>query len=259
MNNEINSFISLDEVTNSAIMELDGGNDQYFKAYQFGLRCLRDLHYSFTGEYVEATVEVLANGTALLPDNFVSEISVGLINGQGEFITLRKNKLITRNDEETCDRNDQATVGSPAIGLSGGYPVGNFSDHNGSRGIVGSLGVGSALDYGSYDIDYNTNLIMFDFRVQTDSYANIVLRYLPMFCIDSEIYMPANFVECVTKCIVYDLIKHKRNISAYDKSTAKADYANERRLLKMRIRTRGISLGQIYDAWRRNLRSSLKY
>jgi len=242
MNNQINSFISLDEVVSGAIMELDGGDDLYFKASQFGLRCLRDLHYSFAGEYVESTLELLANGSALLPDDFVSEIAVGLINGRGEFITLRKNKLITRNDEESCERNEQAIVGPATDMVFNGHPT----------------TAGSALDYGSYDIDYNTNLIMFDFRVTSSSYTNVVLRYLPMFAIEGEIYMPANFVEAVTKCIVYDLIKHKRNISAYDKSNAKNDYLNERRLLKLRIRTRGISLGAIYDAWRRNERGGLK-
>jgi len=256
--NTSNALVPLDQIVNMAINQMSLGDGEYFQLYQLALRELKKINRSFAGDFKEVQIVPNANGTCPLPDDFLREIGVGLINGLGEFFPFRKNKLITRNLDEDCDRLNQETIGpiSPP-----------FTRDNGSFGApypyslggqYGSLGVGSDRNFGTYDIDIDSNLILFDFNLsQLNPYGNIVIRYLPVLgSCDGDIMVHESLVEVLIAFMYWKYITPKRQVSGFDKSEAKKDYYNLFRLARLEYRR--VDFQQIIQNYRRNQRSAPK-
>lgn len=255
-----NALVPLDQIVNMVISERELSDGDYFRLWQLALRELKSLNREFAGDFKEVQIIPCANGTAPLPFDFLREIGVGVINDVGEFVPFRKNKLITRNLDNDDDRLGQETLGSTNVGYPLNSPFNNVA-RVGSYPLIGgygSLGVGSDVNLGTYDIDYSENLILFDFSLSMNNpYGNMVLRYLPVLgSCDGEIMVHESLVEVLIAYMIYRTIINKRQVTAFDKSEAKRDYFNKSRLA--RLEYRAVKFQQIIQNYRRNMRSAVK-
>ena len=85
----------LKEIVRQHLIETDEGTDAFARAYKLGIRVYRTLMLDVAGSPKATKIEVLANKTAKLPDDYLSYTMLGVLNAEGGIATLSENKQLT--------------------------------------------------------------------------------------------------------------------------------------------------------------------
>lgn len=227
-------MVGLKEIVRQHLVETDEGTEAFARAYKLGIKVYRLLMLDVAGSPKATKIEVLANKTAKLPDDFLSYTMLGVLNAQGGIATLSENNQITLYKECSDDRTTQAvqygqnsdTDNIPFYYWANkpfAYPV-DFTP---------SFGFGSNNTIGEFRIDAENNLILFPFHFH---YSHIYLEYLGFPKCGEDDYAVHPFIEETLSCGIHWMsIRRKKGVQYAEKQQARAEYYNELRKSELRF------------------------
>lgn len=232
--------IPLKQITAELIDSKDSSSHEFRRLYNIGVRGIREFNTDITGTFVTKLLDVRANKTVELPEDYISYSKVGIINEKGEIITFRKNnQLSTFNENHTLkserfeDVPKVTSITNPSVPLSSPYVFYNFFISNQSYNLFGIGGGGQNL--GEYKVDEECGVIVLGSSFQ---YDKILLEYLSdgMDCEADDYMVDSRASEA--------LLAYMRWKSALDMPKKynqgiireyKSEYKSERLKAKMRI------------------------
>lgn len=232
--------IGLKQIIAELIDSKDSGSHEFRRLYNIGVRGIREFNTDIVGSFSTKLIDVNANKTVTLPDDFISYSKVGIINEKGEIVTLRlNNQLSTYNDAHNLkdarfDGVPKVTaITNPSIPYSYPYIYYNFFISNQSYNLFGIAGGGQNM--GDYKLDEECGVIVLGAGFQ---YEKVLLEYLSdgMDC-DANDYM----VDTRASEALLAYVRWKSALDAPKKygqgiiREYKAEYKSERLKSKMRI------------------------
>ena len=172
--------IGLKQIIAELIDSKDSGSHEFRRLYNIGVRGLREFNTDVVGTFATKLLDVNANKTVTLPEDYISYSKVGVINEKGEIVTLRLNQqLSTYNDAHTLKdgRFDGVpkltSITNPSVPYSYPYVYYNFFISNQSYNLFGIGGGGQNI--GDYKFDEECGLIILGPAFQ---YPKVLLEYL---------------------------------------------------------------------------------
>lgn len=248
-------WISLDECITDYLNESEQSNHKYFKLWHISYRGLTELGLDAFFHVKSIKIPVLSNLTAPLPPDYLQYSKVGVLNQQGEIITMGvNNKLTVAFDlnptrlEQTQDNTIPTQINEQGVWW--------YNYWNG-QGMGNAYGLPSGSPFiGSFKIDTANGVIILS---ENFSYEYVMLEYVASPMPGGEYYVPVQFKEAV---IAY--LRWKDNISIPAKThmansniqMRRHDYYNERRLAIARYDP--INLPDLYEWSLQNQRITVK-
>jgi len=222
-------WVSLDEPITDYMVEAELSNHKYFKLWHIAFRALTELGLDAFYNVISIKIPVNANLTATLPADYLQYSKVGVLNQQGEIITMGVNNKLTVAFDLSPNRLSQtqdATIPTqiqeqgiwwynfwngyaytPVYGLPSGSPfIGSFKIDNANGAIVLSPGF---------------------------SYPYIMLEYTASPKSGCEYYLPIQFKEAVIAYLRWkDIISIpvKTHVQNSNVQMRRHEYYNERDL-----------------------------
>lgn len=172
--------LNLKQIIFEYLDESQQDRSKYRRMYPIAVRGMMDLMVDVYMYPKTCKLTVEANKTVKLPEDFMQYISVGVLNESGEVATLRHNSNLTTLEDRSYDRlskNNDSTV-YDLFDLYKQFFLNYYFiyPYNNLFGIASGR-----MDFGSFNIDYNSNVILMDNQFP---YGYIVLSYLAFPCED---------------------------------------------------------------------------
>lgn len=174
------SKIPLKQIIAELIDSKDSSSHEFRRLYNIGVRGIREFNTDIVGNFTTALLDVNANKTAELPDDYVSYSKIGVINDKGEIITLRLNNQLSDYGSKRFLAEDRFidvpkvdTITYPSVPYNYPYIYYNFFAANQSFNLFGIGGGGQNL--GDYKVDEECGIIIFSPEFK---YDKILLEYL---------------------------------------------------------------------------------
>lgn len=223
------NWITLDECITSYMDEAELSNHKYFKIWHLAFRALTEMGLDAFYFVKSIKIPVNANLTATLPADYLQYSKVGVLNEQGEIITMGINNKLTVAFDLSPNRLTQTQDSTIPTEISeqgicwynywNGYAYAPF------------YGLPSGAPFiGSFKIDNANGVIVLS---ENFSYPYVMLEYTASPVPGGDYYVPIQFKEAV---IAYLRWKDKISIpvkSHMDNSNIgmrRHDFFNERRL-----------------------------
>jgi len=169
--------ITLKEIIGQFLNSSDQSSHEFLRLWNIGVFGLKtEFNLDITGTFKTAILDVNPNSTVTLPCDYIKYSKIGVVNGQGEVVTFKRN-----NQLSTLDTGGQSRlVGAP---IGGGvdyspFPYdGLYYNNYYYDGVTYNLyGSNSGTaNIGEYKVDEGQGLIFLDPRT---SHSKIVLEYL---------------------------------------------------------------------------------
>jgi hypothetical protein len=97
-------FIPIMQICSEFLDEWDKSVGDMDKAYIMALRGLEQMHFNISAEPKTVRLAKNPNQTVTLPADYVQWIKIGLINANGEVVTLKVNNSLTTFKDDSPDR-----------------------------------------------------------------------------------------------------------------------------------------------------------
>ena len=218
----------------------DSSSHEFRRLYNIGVRGIREFNTDVVGTFVTKLLDVNANKTVTLPEDYISYSKAGIINEKGEIVTLRLNNQLSNYNDAHITKEARfdgvprlTTVTNPSIPYSYPYIYYNFFISNQSYNLFGIGGGGQII--GEYKIDEECGVMILGPYFQWDK---VLLEYLSDgFDCDCDDYT-------IDSRAAEALLSYMRWKSSLDQPKKfgqgmireyKADYLSERKKAKMRI------------------------
>jgi hypothetical protein len=187
------------------------------------IRGWKELELDITGVPKTALLTVSCDKTVDLPDNFIKETNVGVLNEKNEIASL------TRNDNLISDLDDCATVQYDNTDYL------NFEDDERFDQYIyqQSYGRGSYNTIGEFKIDMGANRIILnpDFK-----YSEVIVEYLGREEFEGEYTIDTRLVDALVAYIAWKYNKGKKGVSVGVADALMRDYIREKSNAKFRIK-----------------------
>jgi hypothetical protein len=174
------SRIPLKTIVAELIDSKDSSSHEFRRMYNIGVRGVREFNTDIVGNFSTKLLNVNANKTADLPEDYVSYSKMGVINEKGEIVTLRSNPQLSNynighplNPDRFEGVPGIGAVSYPAIPYNYPYIYYNFFISNQSFNLFGLAGGGQ--DIGNYKVDEECGIIIFGPNFK---YEKVLLEYL---------------------------------------------------------------------------------
>ncbi len=248
-------WILLDECINSYLDESEQSVHKYFKCWHLAFRAMTELGLDAFYLVKSIKIPVNANLTANLPADYLSYSKVGVLNAQGEIITMGiNNKLTVAFDlspnrlTQTDDNTIPTQVNQQGIWW--------FNYWNGYA-YTPFYGLPSGTPFiGSFKIDEANGVIVLS---QGFSYPYVMLEYTSSPKEGGEYYVPIQFKEAIIAYLRWKdriSIPVKTHMDNSNLGMRRHDYYNERRLAIARYDP--INIPDLYDWQLQNMRLTVK-
>lgn len=172
--------IGLKTIVAELIDSKDSSSHEFRRMYNIGVRGVREFNTDIVGNFSTKLLDVNANKTADLPEDYVSYSKMGVINEKGEIVTLRSNPQLSNYNIGHSLNPDRfegvpgiGAVSYPAIPYNYPYIYYNFFVSNQSFNLFGLAGGGQ--DIGQYKVDEECGIIIFGPYFK---YEKVLLEYL---------------------------------------------------------------------------------
>ena len=186
-------WVPLDECITAYMDEAELSNHKYFKLWHLAFRGMTELGLDAFYTVQSIKIPVNANLTATLPANYLQYSKVGVLNQQGEIISMGVNSKLTtafdvspRRLEQTQDNNLQTQIQDNGVWWY------NYWNGNGYSQMYG-LPSGAPV-IGSFKIDNANGVIILSAGF---SYDYVMLEYIASPLEGGEYYVPMQFKEAV--------------------------------------------------------------
>lgn len=229
MGTQHQQWVTLEECINAYMDESEQDNRKYFKLWHLAFRAMTEL--GLDAFYIVKSVKlpVLANLTVPLPEDYLAYSKVGVLNQQGEIITLGINNKLTTAFDLASTRLTQTQDNSIPTQLNQ-FGVWWYNYWNG-QGFSNLYGYPSGNpNIGSFKIDNANGVIILD---ETFGYSYIMLEYTASPQEGNEYYIPIQFKEAIIAYLRWkDIVSIpvKTHVANSNVMMRRHDFYNERRL-----------------------------
>ena len=264
--------VSVDQIINDFMLTLDGddyvNNANGMLIRNYALRGIREISFDIQKRIKSLKLSVNAsNDTVELPDDFVDYTKIGIIGGDGLIYVFAENKNqstpmkyktdsagnnIDSDSDGVFDRVDAKTEGSTRASLSDheSYSFRNFL----YEGNIGrAYGIGGGQYSGEFRINNEQNRIEL---YSTAGYSEVVIEYIADEARSSNPSIHVYAENALRSYIYYRLIERKANVPNVEKSRARQEYYNERRLANARLKS--FTKEEAFKTIRKNFKQSPK-
>lgn len=229
-------WITLDEAITSYMDEAELSNHKYFKLWHLAFRALTELGLDFFYTIKSVKLPVNANLTVTLPADYLNYSKVGVLNMQGEIITMGYNsKLTTAFDLQPTRIEQTQDPTLITIQNDNGTGIGYYNYWNGySYGTIYGLPSGAPF-IGNFKIDNANGVIVLS---ESFSYNYVMLEYVASPLEGGEYYIPVQVKEAVIAYLAWKDIRSipaKTHVHNNNVSGRRRDFYNERRLAIARL------------------------
>lgn len=168
-------YIPMSEVVAEFLDQYDKSQADEDKAWIIGMRGLESISFNIAAEPKTVRIPKLGNNTVLFPADYVSWVKIGILNSNGEVLTLRVNNSLTTFRDNNPNRLELITPDVDS-GLNSGRLSGAYLNWWDGQGYTPLFGVGHGIqNFGECRVDETNNLIV----LGTDfSYDSVILEYI---------------------------------------------------------------------------------
>lgn len=248
-------WISLDECITAYLDESEQSNHKYFKCWHLAFRALTELGLDAFYLVKSIKIPVNANLTAPLPEDYLSYSKVGVLNEQGEIITMGVNNKLTVAFDLNPTRLTQTEDSTLPTQFSQ-TGIWWFNWWNGN-GYGNYYGLPSGTPYiGSFKIDNSNGVIVLS---ENFSYPYVMLEYTASPKEGGEYFIPIQFKEAVIAYLRWKdriSVPVKTHMDNSNIGMRRHDYYNERRLAIARYDP--VNLPDLYEWNLQNQRLTVK-
>ncbi len=248
-------WISVDECITAYMDRAELSNHKYFKLWHIAFEGMQDM--GLDAFYVVKSVKlpVNANLTVTLPADYLQYSKVGVLNEQGEIITMGvNNKLTVAFDlnptrlEQTQDNNIPTQLNQQGVWW--------YNYWNG-QGFSNMYGYPSGNPHiGSFKIDNANGVIVLS---ENFSYSYVMLEYTASPKEGGEYYIPVQFRTALIAYLGWQdtfFIPRKTHVANANSGTLQHNYYNQRRLAIARYDP--VNLPDLYEWNLQNQRLTVK-
>lgn len=253
--------IPLKKIVAQLLNSSDRSMHEQARLYNIGVRGLEnEFNLDIQGQFLTVLLDVQTNKTVELPVGYINYSKIGIVNGNGEFVCLKRNDQLSNYHAiyyDQANRNAGVptinTLGNPfqPNGTTGSYPQYtywyNFWQQGTSFNLYG-LPSGTAT-IGTYKIDIGANVILLNPEFQ---YPQVLLEYLSDgYNENDEDYMIDS--RCAEAMLAW--IRWQSKVDTNKKTTEselarlERQYYNQKRLAKVRMNP--FNLAEMNDIIRR--------
>ena len=214
-------YIELEEIINDLLIEEGKTSDNDFLRYfKLGLNGMKELSFDVAGGV--KTVELIVDSNSLtvnLPNDYVKYTKIGIYGKDGDVhpLGLREEKSLISAVANSSSSNDDE-LNPTYFEYSQEYGVGGGNNAN-----------------GYYKVDLEGSTIQFTSSL---SGKRIILEYISnsfMHPTEGKIVVHEFMVDAMKAYIFWKSIQRKRNYDANEKTGARAEYYNNKRLARARM------------------------
>jgi hypothetical protein len=245
--------ISIEQIVNDFLLTADGddyvNNVSGIALRNYALRGVREMGFDIMKRIKSLKLFVNTdNNTVELPDDFVDYTKIGIVGADGLIYVFGENKNqniqmkyvtdaagnnIDSDSDGVYDREDAKVLGLGRDTQSNfeSYAFRNFL-HEGGMGRAYGLGGGKYS--GEFRINYEQNRIEL---YSTNSYDEIVIEYIADEARSTNPSVHIYAENALRAYIYYKLVERKSNVPMVEKSRARQEYYNERRLANARLKS----------------------
>jgi len=245
--------VSVDQIVNDFLLTADGddyvNNANGVVIRNYALRGIREMGFDIMKRVKSLKLSVnTTNNTVELPDDFVDYVKMGVVGGDGLVYVFAENKNqnmsmkyvldaagnpIDSDNDGVYDRVDakDGAATRPSLTDFESYTFRNFL----YEGNIGrAYGIGGGKYSGEFRINYEQNRIEL---YSTAGYDEIVIEYIAdeARSVNPSIHVYAE--NALRSYIYYRLVERKANVPMVEKSRARQEYYNERRLANARLKS----------------------
>lgn len=257
--------VSVKKIVAQFLNSSDTGSHQFARLYNIAVRGIEnEFNLDISGTFKTILLDVAPNKTVQLPCGYINYSKIGIVNGAGEFVTLKRNDQLSNYHADYYDdsvRNSGVpslnTFGTPLginnLGYSNLYYF-NFWNNGTGFNLYG-LDSGTAT-IGTYKVLVGDNLIMLNPEF---AYPQILLEYLSDGYDENEddYTIDSRAAEAMISWIRWqNSIDQPKKFPANAVAMYMRTYYNEKRKAKMRIN--GFNLAEFNDVIRRSTKLTPK-
>jgi hypothetical protein len=245
--------VSVDQIINDIMLTSDGddyvNNANGVVLRNYALRGIREMGFDIIKRIKSLKLSVNdSNNTVELPDDFVDYTKIGIVGPDGLIYVFAENKnqnmamkyatdsagnRIDSDGDGVYDRVDAKTKATGRIAGSDyeGYTFQNFL-HEGTLGKA--YGLGGGLYSGEFRINFEQNRIEL---YSTAGYSEMVIEYISDEARSKNPSIHIYAENALRSYIYYRLVERKTNVPMSEKSRARQEYYNEKRLANARLKS----------------------
>ena len=224
------AYIPIDDAIYAYIDEAELSNHKFLKLFNLAMRAMDELGLDAFYAIRSVKLPINANKTVTLPEDFLIESKVGVLNGRGEIIVIRQNNKLTSYADLNPNRKSKTEDHTLINEFWFNSPV-FYNWWNGYlfQNVYGYPSGGPFL--GDFKIDKTNAVILLDEHFY---YDYIMLEYVATPTVKKgEYYIPIQFKEAVVAYLRWkDIISipSSRRGNLGDKRDRRHEFYNERRL-----------------------------
>lgn len=229
--------MDVNEIAANCLDQLDLGENEFMRVYRMCMRGIRVMEWDFIGVINTVQINVLANKTAPLPDNFMKLKKIGIINnGTGEIATFIENPNLNMLDVECDDRTTENSGYGYNPDLDTTYDYNDYNDLNINNDRYRReryfARFGSNTNLGEYRIDKSRNIVVFSPEFKPTTF---ILEYLASTDKKGRCDVPDQVSEALIGWVLWQYKKDKKTYSAQEKRDSSRYFYNENRKARLRI------------------------
>lgn len=197
-NHNIAYLLPLKQIVFEYIDESNQDRSSYRRLFPIAMRGIMDLGLDVFFSSKTCRLNIDANMTVKLPDDYVQYIRIGVLNSKGEIATLIRNDNLTNYADLAYDRTGR-NIDNSVSNYWGLYQE-FFYNYIFDMPIVNLFGVpGGSQSVGFYKIDTKNNVILLN---NDFAYSYLILEYLSMPC-DDDFSVPVQAREALFAWIAW--------------------------------------------------------
>ena len=251
------AWVTLDECITDYLTESEQSNHKYFKLWHIAFRALTELGIDAFFIIKSIKLPVNSNLTVPLPADYLMYSKVGVLNANGEIITMGVNsKLTTAFD---IQNSRLGKVEDSTIPSFNSAPMGIWWYNFWDGGYIGNIyGLPSGTPFiGNFKIDNDNGVIVLSDNFTI--YPYVMLEYVSSPNEDGSYCVPVQFKEAVIAYLRWkDIISTpvKTHVQNSNVAMRRHEYYNERRLAIARYDP--VNLPDLYEWSLQNQRLTVK-
>jgi hypothetical protein len=242
--------VEVKQIINDFVLTMEGddyaNNASDVLIRNYALRGIREMGFDIMRRIKSVKLQVnAALGTVSLPADFVDLTKIGILGSDGLVYVFGENENINVLENEPA-----ASVPDYLTGFES-YVFRNWVAESSMGGVYG-LGGGHLP--GEYRINYEYN------RIELSSgtgVSEVVIEYIADEALSANPSIHVYAEEALRAYIYYKLVERKANVPAVEKSRARQQYYNERRLANARLKT--FNKEEALKTIRKNYKQSPKF
>lgn len=245
--------VSIEQIVNDIMLTADGddyaNNANGVVLRNYALRGIREMGFDIMKRIKSLKLAVNAlNNTVELPDDFVDYTKIGIIGSDGLIYVFGENKnqnmamkYVTDSAGNAIDSDndgvyDRVDAKGASVGRASGSDYESYTFRNFLyEGNIGrAYGIGGGMYSGEFRINFEQNRIEL---YSTAGYSEIVIEYIADEARSQNPSIHIYAENALRSYIYYRLIERKANVPMGEKSRARQEYYNEKRLANARLKS----------------------